>query len=171
MTWDELWMRDVPTLLADELAIYAEEFPMILADLERLVRQRGLVVAEGAALLPELVAPWVADPRQALWMVPTESFQRRMYPQRGPWVQEILAQCSDPEAAFANWMDRDIAFAQHAAERAARAGLRVLWVDGVASLEENARAVAQWFAPHLPPADGPEGDTANSQPGAGLRAP
>jgi hypothetical protein len=156
MSWDELWGRDVASLLADELAIYAEEFPMIVADLRRQVQAHGLVIAEGAALLPGHVARHVADARQAIWLTPTEAFQRRIYPQRGPWVQQILAQCTEPDVAFARWMDRDIAFARHVAAQAEAAGLRALWVDGKSTLAENTRTVEEWFAPHLPPAGAPE---------------
>jgi hypothetical protein len=156
MSWDEIWMRDVATQVADELAIYAQELPMIAADLAALVRRRGLVIAEGTALLPSWVAGQIADPRQAIWLMPTVAFQRRIYPQRGPWVQEILAQCADPDTAFANWMERDAAFARRVAAQAEAAGLRALWVDGSAALEENRHAVERWFAPHLPPPEPPQ---------------
>lgn len=155
MSWDEIWMRDVATQVADELAIYAEELPMIAADLRGLTRRHGPVIAKGAALLPDWVARRISHPRQAIWLMPTEDL-RCLYPSRGPWVQEILAQCADPQRALANWMARDAAYAQRVAAQAEAAGLRALWVDGSATLEENRRAVERWFAPYLPPAIPPE---------------
>ena len=152
MTWDEIWMRPAATLLADELTIYRQQFPMILNDLAIRRPSTGKLLAEGTALLPECVAPHLTDERQALWMVPTEAFQRRIYPKRGAWVQKILDQCSDPEQAFANWMDRDVAFARHVAAQAEELGLRVLWVDGETTLAENMCLVEAWFAPYLPSA-------------------
>ena len=151
MTWDEIWMRPVATLLADELTSYRQEFSMILDDLAARQPSSGKLLAEGTALLPGSVAPHLTDERQALWLVPTEAFQRRVYPRRGAWVQRILAQCSAPETAFRHWMDRDVAFAQHVAAQADTLGLRVHWVDGERTLAENRRLVEAWFAPHLPP--------------------
>ena len=149
MSWDDLWMRDVATLVEHERALYREEFAMIIDDLGRTDAARP-IVAEGAALLPELVAPLLDQEREAIWIIPTEAFQRATYPQRGAWVQGILEQCTDPKTAFANWMARDIAFGQRVACDAQRLGLRVLRVDGSTSVQQNAQTVADWFAPHLP---------------------
>jgi hypothetical protein len=151
MSWDEIWMRPVAAQVSYELGVYREEFPMILRDLAERRHQTAGLLAEGAALLPEGVAPLITDARQALWVVPTAAFQRRVYPNRGAWVQQILAQCSDPEQALANWMNRDIAFARHVAAQAEELGLRVLWVDGETTLAENTRIVEAWFAPCLAP--------------------
>ena len=116
---------------------------MILADLAALPADRP-ILAEGAALLPELVAPDLADPRCAIWVVPTEAFQRHHYAQR-PWIGDILAQCSQPEQAFRNWMDRDAAFARHVLASAGARGLATLLVDGHTALEANAAAIAARF--------------------------
>ena len=116
---------------------------MIAADLRALPRDRP-TIAEGTALLPELVAQ-VADLRRALWLVPSPAFQRERYPLRGEWVQAVLSQCSDPAQAFENWMARDIAYAQEAAAQAARLGARVIVVDGSQSLDQVAALVDDWF--------------------------
>ncbi len=58
---EDLWMRPVEQQVREEFAIYREEFPLILADLLALPRTRP-VLAEGAALLPECVAPLLAAP-------------------------------------------------------------------------------------------------------------
>ncbi len=143
MSWDAIWMRRRDELLRSELAIYRQEFPMIAADLRALPRDRP-IIAEGTALLPELVAQ-VADLRRALWLVPSPAFQRERYPLRGEWVQAVLSQCSDPAQAFENWMARDIAYAQEAAAQAARLGARVIVVDGSQSLDQVAALVDDWF--------------------------
>ena len=140
MTWDEIWMRPVDVLLADEIAIYGEEFAMILRDLLALPRSPP-ILAEGAALLPHLVHDVLANPWQAIWIVPGEAFQRRQYPRRGAWVQEILSQCRDAEQAFRNWMDRDVAFGRRVSAEAAARGLKVLRVDGQRTIAENAEIV------------------------------
>jgi hypothetical protein len=142
MTWDEIWMRPVEELLADVLAVYGEEFDLILQDLLALPTGRP-IVAEGAALLPPLVHQVLADPSHAIWAAPTETFQRHHYPRRGSWVQQILSQCAHPEEAFRNWMDRDIAFGRWVAREARERGLCVLTVDGTRTIRENAERVKQ----------------------------
>src|SRR4051794_38186163 len=49
---EALWMRPVAEQIAEELILYREEFPFILADLVELTAA-GPVIAEGAALLPD----------------------------------------------------------------------------------------------------------------------
>lgn len=148
MSWDQIWMRDVQVQVKDELALYREQFPMIMADLASL-SHAGTVIAEGAALLPELVAPQITEKHQAIWIVPTEAFQKHVYRSRGPWVDTILAQCRDPEAAWENWMERDAHFALTVAEQAAGMGLQLLVVDGRESVEQVRARVEEWLAAHL----------------------
>lgn len=143
MSWDDIWMRPVAALVADEIAIYREEFGMILDDLRVLPTNRP-ILAEGAALLPEFVLPVMRGPAAAIWVVPTPEFQLKQYRQR-PWIQGILNECRDPDQAFQNWMDRDSAYGQVALQQAEAAGLTSLVVDGRRSIEENAALVEAHF--------------------------
>src|SRR4051794_25909438 len=68
---DEIWMRPVAQQIDEELALYREEFPLILSDLANLLMS-GPVIAEGAALLPELVDAFVVRRDRSIWIVPTE---------------------------------------------------------------------------------------------------
>jgi hypothetical protein len=136
---EELWMRPVENQLNDELQIYREEFPLILADLLNLAVDRP-VIAEGAALLPELVGPLLGSPHRAIWMVPTAGFQIEHYSRR-EWAKDIVKACSDPKQAFENWMERDIRFALEVRRQAERLGLRVLVVDGSQSPEQSSALV------------------------------
>jgi hypothetical protein len=143
-TWDDLWMRPVETLLMEVFQCYKEQFDLVLADL-MASRTRSPVVVEGNPLLPAEVAPLLLDRSRALWLAPTEAFQRKAYPNRGPWVQSILGQCRDPEQALQNWMDRDVEFADLIAGETNRLGLRLIIVDGERSIEQNMRLVADHF--------------------------
>lgn len=142
MSWDEIWMRPVAVQVAAELEAYREEWGMILTDLGRLPQNRPVLV-EGCALLPELAAA-LAPPARALWFVPTPTFQRHHYGQRA-FIQHILAQCSDPQTAWANWMGRDEQFGRAVAETAAVRGYTVEWVDGRRGLEELAALAAAHY--------------------------
>jgi hypothetical protein len=143
MTWDEIWMRPVATQVTAELDAYCEEFPLILADLCSLPRDRAILV-EGCALLPQLLAP-LAPHARAIWFVPTPAFQRQYYSQRG-FVQEILAQCRDPQAAWDNWMLRDEQFGCQVAAAAEQRGYEVVRVDGSRPTAELTALVAAHFA-------------------------
>ena len=144
ITWEELWMQPVDVLVQDAIRVYHEEWVMIVEDLLALPSDTP-IIAEGAALLPVLVHHVLAEPQQAIWVVPTEEFQRERYPQRGAWVQEIVSQCTDPEQALRNWMDRDVDFAYWVREEARRRRLRLLVVDGERTIDENAAIVAAHF--------------------------
>lgn len=143
MSWDDLWMRPVAEQVTHELAIYREQFPMILADLLKMPRNRPILV-EGAALLPELMTKVLQKPNQAFYVVPTLEFQRRTYAKR-PWIHGILKQCRDPEQAFENWMARDVAFGKYVAETAVSLNYPVIFVDGSRSIAENSAKVARHF--------------------------
>jgi len=133
---EELWAQPAEVQAGELLRFYEDEMEMILEDLRELP---GPVLVEGVGLLPEWIAAVCADPRRALWLISTPSFRRQAYPQRGPFVSELLARCADPEAAFSRWMARDDLIARHLEAEARRLGLQTLTVDGSQSVEEVAR--------------------------------
>ena len=142
-TCDEIWLVPVAEQVARVIAIYEEEFPLILADLQALSTNQP-ILAEGAALMPRLVARQSAWCNQAVWVVPTPTFQQHHYAQR-PWIRDVLKECSDPAQAFANWMQRDETFADYIATTATRHDLSLLQVDGTQTVAQNAHWVArQW---------------------------
>lgn len=140
---EELWMRPVDDLLADELTIYNEEFPLILQDLLDLPAEAP-ILAEGAALLPKQVAPLLAAQKRAIWMLPTPAFQWQHYRQRA-WARDVVKDCSDPEQAFRNWMERDVQFARQVRKQADRLGLLSIVVDGSRSVEAITAQVQAHF--------------------------
>jgi 2-phosphoglycerate kinase len=143
MSWDEIWMRPIEEQVETVIKIYGEEFEMILADLRTLPANRP-VLAEGAALLPMLVAGLLDENSLGVWILPGPAFQRYHYSKRG-WVQGILEQCSHPQEAYHNWMERDARFAERVARQATALGLPVLVVDENLGIEELLRRVKQIF--------------------------
>ncbi len=147
ISWDEVWMHPVDYLTEREFAFYREEFELIREDLIAMPQDTP-ICAEGAALLPELLAAMKISPQKAIWIMPTEEFQRREYARRD-WVQGILAQCSQPDEAWESWMGRDAQYARVVARQAERLGYAVLKVDESRSIEENAirsRSILDWDA-------------------------
>ena len=132
-TWERL-SRPPGWQAGQEVASYHARFPLLLGAVP------DGALAEGADLLPELLAGAGVPPSRAVWVVPTPDFQRSHYAAR-PWVRPYLAGCPDPEPAFANWMERDVLFARHVRERAAAIGGAVIEVDGSRTVEQTARLV------------------------------
>ena len=127
----ELFMRPPPELARIALAASIELFEFVTRDLSAL--GNGPVLAEGATLLPHLVARRAA-PGRAAFITPSVAFQRRLYAAR-PWARQVVGAAPDPALAFDHWMRRDELFARWV-RRAARAERQpALVVDGSAPLE------------------------------------
>ncbi|MBA3823028.1 MAG: hypothetical protein H0X24_03865 [Ktedonobacterales bacterium] len=140
---DALWLRPVAEQTATAIGMYCEEFAAILADVATRPGTEPLLV-EGAALLPELVAPLLGTHHRAAWLVPTPAFQRHHYAQRD-WARALVATCSDPPQAFANWMARDIGFAAYVTRTAQTCQVPLHSVDGSAPVSDSvAWVLAQW---------------------------
>ena len=139
---NQRWMQPVDSLVRDAIGCYQEHFTIILEDVLSLP-ERPLLV-EGTALLPREVASVLSHRSHAIWVIPNADFQRAHYAER-EWAQGVLAQCSDPEAAFHNWMERDSRFAKWIEAEASELDLTLLKVDGNRSVEENAESVARHF--------------------------
>ena len=120
-----------------EVEYYREQFPFLLDEL-------GAVdvpaIIEGADLLPELMGDHLADGDRAAWVVPTPAFQREHY-RRREWAHELVAECSAPERAFENWMQRDILVAEYVAASAGSLRGTVVEVDGSLPVDDVARLV------------------------------
>ncbi|MFC3749739.1 hypothetical protein [Paenibacillus sp. GCM10012306] len=119
------------------IQFFMEDFLFVIEDLAAKRADRPIIV-EGNQLLPCLVDPYLRSHshHRALWIVPSESFQREHYSQR-PWIHDVLRQTDNPVMAFDNWMDRDASFARYVYREAAELHRHVIEVDGSVSLQEN----------------------------------
>ena len=139
--WNELWMRPLHVLLEEAINSYQEHFGLVLDDLSALPGSEPVLV-EGTCLLPDCVEQVLGNKQNAIWLVPTEEFQRAYYPRRGTWVQGIVSQCENPALALENWLDRDVAFAKWVASQADLFGLCHMIVDGQRTIRQSAGLVA-----------------------------
>ena len=142
MTADENWMRPPDLQCQEELDYYAEIATFVTEKIRRMQYPR--VVAEGAAFLPVLMQTQQVCPNRYIAIVPNREFQRSRYRQR-PWVPHVLRDCTDREAAFANWMERDALFAEAVREQCEKAGYGCLLTDGSVSPEARLEQVAAHF--------------------------
>ena len=142
-SWNQRWMQPVDSLVQEVIACYQEHFTLVLEDIFSLAKPKPLLV-EGTALLPRQLAGVLSRQSRAIWVIPTGDFQRAHYSKR-VWARDIVAQCSNPEEAFHNWMERDIQFAQWIEAEAGATHLPLLRVDGNRTIKQNAEAVATHF--------------------------
>lgn len=143
MSVEQRLAQPIDVQVADMFRLGREEWPHILDDLENLT---GNVVVEGAALLPELLVALGVRADRAVWVVPTESFQRRHYARRG-WARELVRGTERPDIAFDRWMQRDARFATEVAMRARELDYRVLATDSHSSVRGQQAALNRIFTP------------------------
>lgn len=148
-TWNEVWSTrfcsiSIEQQIHEVYTVYLEQFQLILEDLLSLPETSNILV-EGAALLPEKVAPLLTRPNQAIWFVPGPDFQVEQYANR-EWINIILEQYDDPIKAFSNWMSRDIGYAHKITEGAQKLNLKTVKVDGTQSIEQNYKALIKQFS-------------------------
>jgi len=134
---DERWLHPEPDAMADEFLAYSRDrFRMILDDLRALPSAPAIVV-EGPQLLPELVAPLLARPDAAVWLVPTARLQRGLLdarPSAGP------GHTSDADRVKEKMTRRNELIAERIRESAVEHGLAVVDID---AYEEAGAALEQ----------------------------
>lgn len=147
-TLDETWVElPVWKLVEATLAYSRERIDLIAEDL-RAVSARGVVVAEGFQLTPEVVAPLIESPRQAVWLIPTHRFRQEIL-LRNPPAWASPNRTSDPERAQAHRIERDWLLTERVRQQALERGLRVVDVDGTQTIDEVCAAVEKHFEPYL----------------------
>lgn len=138
MDADERWVNRSPQTMLETFHWFAGEgFSLIIEDLLGLPSDTGVIV-EGFRLLPDLVAPYLSGPGQAVWLLPTPAFRRAAFARRdGFWNQT-----GDPARALRNLLERDRMFTDRLAAQTRRLGLRTIRVDD--STSQNALAEHVW---------------------------
>lgn len=145
---DQTWVLRTPAQMAQSAAAsWTDRLPLIIEDLLALPRDRP-IIAEGPGFFPEAVLPFLSDPRQALWMAPSEGFKRSSHERRekGAWRVRLV---SDPERAERNHIERDLLFAEMYRRECAKLDLPLIEVDGTRSADEIASEVESHFGPLL----------------------
>jgi hypothetical protein len=156
MSLDERWVLRSPREMAEDvIATGPERLALAIDDLLGLPDDRP-IVAEGPWFFPDLIAPLLAGPCQALWLVPTDAFKRASAARRDK--PSFRQQTSDPERATRNWLERDRYLAEYVRRCAAELALPLWEVDGTLTVEEMAAAVEVHVAPFL------AGRTADDEP-------
>jgi 2-phosphoglycerate kinase len=144
MTMDERWVNRSPEAMLETFHWFrGEGFDLIVDDLLRLPRERGVIV-EGFRLLPELVKPLLAVPERAVWLLPTPGFRRAAFSSRGS-LRSIAGKTGDPDRALDNLLRRDRMFTDRLAGDTRRLGLRSIELDTTVTEDDLAERVAAAF--------------------------
>lgn len=136
---DEIWLEDPAMQCRDEFLIYEEIAPYFFEKLEQIDEE--IIVTEGAGYTPEVMKKHACidqpDAPEIYYVaiVPTPEFQIEHYRQR-EWIKYVLADCSDKEKAFDNWMQRDILFGKQVNEECDAMGIPCFVNDGSQTIEE-----------------------------------
>jgi hypothetical protein len=143
MTTEQRWLGSPPDEMArDTIASWSERFTMALDDL-RSMPQTPAIIAEGPGMFPELVAPLIENPHQAIWLVPTEPFKLASVTRRGKPGNRH--ETSNPDLATHNLTQRDLLMTDHIRQTAAEHRLRVIDIDGTEGVEAIAALVEEHF--------------------------
>lgn len=141
MNMDERWLHRSPKTMLDTFHWFrGEGFDFIVEDLHAMAD--GPVIAEGFRLLPHLVAPRLAAPHRAVWLLPTPEFRRLAFESRGS-TWSIAGRTSNPERALRNLLERDRMFTDRLDGEIRHLGLTAIQVDTTTTEEDLVREVTR----------------------------
>jgi 2-phosphoglycerate kinase len=136
------WASKNPQMLMD-IVLEAELFPFLIDDVLFKYSTRPVIV-EGHQLLPGKLAPYVAQPSHAIWLLSSPEFRRRAIEARGS-LWSMPMQSDDPPRALRNRVERDRLLSEEMRKQASWLGVRMLEVDGSVRLDEATSIVGEWF--------------------------
>ncbi len=140
LTGDPLWLQPVDQHVRDEELALDEQFELILEDLARILSEDARPLLYDGYVTPTKLVPFLPSSHHCFYLIATESFQRHQYSLRSS-IKPVLAKTSDPDKAWANWMERDVRAAQRLRIQVQQEKLPWLSVDGTISLEETINRV------------------------------
>ncbi len=143
MNAEQIWMRDPLVQCEEELLIYEEIFEFILEDLKKIDCKNG-IITEGAAYLPKMIKCFNIPFEKYISITPSKEFQIFHYSKR-QWVPYVLAECSNKEKAFENWMNRDVLFAEKVQQQCNELGYLSLINNGELAVDELINKVVSHF--------------------------
>ena len=148
MTTEERWLGSTPEAMArTTMASWSERSEMAIDDLLALPGDVP-IVAEGPGFFPAVVIPWLTDPPNATWLIPTEDFALASALHRGkPGSRH---ETSDPERATVQIIARDRLMRREILRQVRAFGLPWIEVDGMVAAKVLAQCVAAqpFFASH-----------------------
>ena len=140
---EQIWMREPSLQCAEEFEFYKEIFEYVLADLQKIRCENG-IITEGAAYIPNLMKQIGIPGSRYISITPEKEFQISHFQKRA-FVPSILEGCSDKEKAFCNWMERDVLFAGEVQKQCCENNYISIINDGSMGVDELVNRVAAHF--------------------------
>ena len=145
MDMDERWVRRSPEVMRNTFhGFHGETFHLVVEDVRALPKTQPILL-EGFTLLPQLVAPLLSHPSQAVWLLATPEFRRAAFDSRGT-TWDIPRKTSDPDRALENLLARDLLFGEDVRREAMAHHLQVIDVDAGLTVDESVRLVSEALA-------------------------
>lgn len=154
MTMDQRWLqRSIEELAQEAIESWTRDFSLVIEDLLALP-QETMIVAEGN-FFPASVAPYLSDPHQAIWLVPTDAFLEKA--RRQKWTElarrqkrhGVYNEGSNPEQRRRNIIERDGRLARYVRQQAEELRFSIYEVDDSRSPAEMTELVERHFDPYL----------------------
>lgn len=147
MTPDEMWIDQTPAEMASGVIRgWSRRVDFVLEDLVAMPKMPP-ILAEGPGFFPEVIAPLLSTPQQAIWLVPTPSFKRQIAIRRGK--PSVRHETRDPALATENIIARDLLVTQQVRQEAAKRGLRLVEINGKKTIDQVIALVEEHFEPFL----------------------
>ncbi|RUT41365.1 hypothetical protein EJP82_23665 [Paenibacillus anaericanus] len=147
-TMEDNWVYITPDeLLHRANASFRGRFPMVVRDLSAMNADNP-ILAEGFGLTPQLVAPFLGNSNQAIWLVSDGHFKMTSAKKRRKLSGEFKT--SDMEnAALENLHKRDMLIDAQIREEANQLGLEVIEVKSSVPFEVAVKLVEKHFDEYL----------------------
>ncbi len=146
MSHEERWIEQTPeSLLARTLRSFDNRFPLVMQDLAEMDSDRP-IIAEGFGFLPNLIAPLLSEPNQALFIVPSKKFKTASFNRRGK--PSFKNHVSDPQKGWHNLFTRDMLIVEEYQKQLLTEDDRLIEVDAQ-SQEEMLKIVEDHFEAYL----------------------
>jgi hypothetical protein len=140
------WDLPPEALTQRALRSFERRFPLVVSDLQNIRTDRR-VLAEGFGLLPSLVAPFLDDPRRALWLIASDDFKQASWRRRGK--PGFRGELSDPERIATNIFRRDMILTDKIRAEVTDRGLGIIDVEKDMSSDALYEQVRERFLPFL----------------------
>lgn len=147
LTPEQRWLTFTP----DEMAYatmdsWTERFEMACEDLLDMPKSPS-IIAEGPGFFPDLVYMVADDPRQIVFLIPSDEFKVNSVRDRSkPATRD---ETTDPERATDNLISRDFYMTNHIRDRAEALGLTVIEIDGSRPIDDIAMQLEEQWAQWL----------------------
>jgi hypothetical protein len=139
----ERWVQpSVATMVQRSLDSFKARFPFVLSDIHMFNQDRPLLI-EGFGLTPDLIAPLLTSPHQAVWLMPSQPFKLESMKRRDK--PAFRHQTLNPELVWQKFFERDNELARRSKLEAQALGLTVVEVNGTLNPEQFADKLEDFF--------------------------